>query len=132
MQEQPNATGAATYQFVLAGLPENVEYYVAAGSLVSPHYTVRVVDLPSVKQMRVTYRYPKWTRMKPVVQEHSGDLRAIEGTDADVEFEMDRPLKDGQLTLEDGRSIAPHGRGRKPLFRDGAHGERRRIPCSGR
>ena len=28
------------------------------------HYKVRVVDLPSVKQMRVTYHYPKWTGMK--------------------------------------------------------------------
>src|SRR5262249_15246272 len=43
MQPQPDAGGAATYQFVFAGLPENVEYYVSAGPLVSPHYKVRVV-----------------------------------------------------------------------------------------
>ena len=49
MQRQPNANGIAKYQFVFAGLPENVEYYVAAGALASPHYTVRVVDLPAVK-----------------------------------------------------------------------------------
>ena len=104
---QPRAGGnqSAAYEFVLAGLPESVEYYVAAGPLVSPHYTVRVVDLPSVKEIHVTYHYPKWTGMKPVTEEHSGDLRAIEGTDADVELKMDRPLKDGQLTLDDGRAI---------------------------
>jgi hypothetical protein len=105
MQAQPNAGDNATYQFVLAGLPENVEYYVAAGPLVSSHYTVRVVDLPSVKNISVTYRYPKWTGMKPVTEEHSGDLRAIEGTDAAIELEMDRPLKNGQLTLDDGQPI---------------------------
>jgi hypothetical protein len=105
MQAQPDTGGAASYQFVFAGLPENVEYYVAAGPLVSPHYKVRVVDLPAVKGIRVTYQYPKWTGMKPVTEEHSGDLRAIEGTDAAIEVEMDHPLKDGQLTLDGGKTI---------------------------
>lgn len=105
MQSAPEADGGATYRFVFAGLPENVEYYVAAGPLVSPHYKVRVVDLPSVKQINVTYRYPKWTGMKPVTEEHSGDLRAIEGTDAQIEIQMDRPLKNGQLTLDGGPTI---------------------------
>ena len=111
MQALPNAGGVAAYQFVLAGLPENVEYYVAAGALVSPHYKVRVVDLPSVKNIGVTYRYPKWTGMKSVTDGHSGDLRAIEGTDAAIEIEMDRPLKSGQLTLDDGQSIQLSGGG---------------------
>jgi hypothetical protein len=105
MQAQPDAGGVAAYQFLFAGLPENVEYYVTAGPLVSPHYKVRVVDLPAVKGIRVTYQYPKWTGMKPVTEEHSGDLRAIEGTDAAIEIEMDHPLKDGQLTLDDGKAI---------------------------
>jgi hypothetical protein len=105
MQAQPDSGGAATYQFVFAGLPESVEYYVAAGPLVSPHYKVRVVDLPTVKEIRVTYHYPKWTGMKPVTEEHSGDLRAIEGTDAAIEVEMDHALKDGQLMLDGGQTI---------------------------
>ncbi len=105
MQNQPNANGIAKYQFVFAGLPENVEYYVAAGALASPHYTVRVVDLPAVKEIRATYHYPKWTGMAPATEEHSGDLRAIEGTDAGLEIEMDHPLKNGQLTLDDGQTI---------------------------
>ena len=109
MQPRRNPTAAPTYQFVLAGLPENVEYYVAAGPLVSPHYKVRVVDLPQVKEIDVTYNYPKWTGLKPVTEEHSGDLRALEGTDAKIEIQMDRPLKNGQLTLDDGQKVALTG-----------------------
>ena len=105
MQGQPNTDGIANYQFIFAGLPENVEYYVAAGALTSPHFTVRVLDLPAVKEIRATYHYPNWTGMKPTTEEHSGDLRAIEGTDAALEIEMDHPLKDGQLTLDDGQTI---------------------------
>ena len=58
MQAAADSGGGANYQFVFAGLPENVEYYVAAGPLVSSHFKVRVVDLPSVKDIRVTYHYP--------------------------------------------------------------------------
>ncbi len=123
MQPAPDAGNGAAYQFVLAGLPENVEYYVAAGPLVSPHYKVRVVDLPSVRQIRVTYHYPAWTGMKPVAEEHSGDLRAIEGTDAQIEVEMDRPLHDGQLALDDGQVIHLAG-GEGNIYRGAIHMEK--------
>ena len=105
MHPQPNLGGAMSYQFVLAGLPESVEYYVTAGPLTSPHYNVRVVDLPSVRKIKVIYQYPKWTGEKPAAQEQTGDLRAIEGTDAQIEVEMDKPLKDGRLTLDDSKTI---------------------------
>ncbi|MBS1801527.1 MAG: hypothetical protein JSS95_17080 [Acidobacteria bacterium] len=105
MQMLPDQGGSASYQFVLAGLPENVEYYVTAGPLSSQHYTVRVADLPTVKKIHVTYQFPKWTGLKPAEQEQSGDLRAIEGTDASIEVEMDKPLKEGKLALDDNKTI---------------------------
>jgi len=54
MQPQQGASG---FQFLFAGLPENVEYYVEAGAVRSKHYNIRVVDMPSVKQIRVIYHY---------------------------------------------------------------------------
>jgi hypothetical protein len=123
MQSSPDAGGGATYQFVLAGLPENVEYYVAAGPLISEHYKVRVVDLPNVKQIDVSYHYPQWTGLKPVTEEHSGDLRAIEGTDAEIEIQTDRPLRDGSLTLDGGQTIALTG-GTNNIYRGTIHMEK--------
>jgi hypothetical protein len=105
MQRTPSSGTGATYQFVFAGLPENVEYYVTAGPLVSEHYKMRVVDLPAVKEIQVTYHYPTWTGMKPVTEDHSGDLRAIEGTDAVIQVRTDKPLKDGQLVTDGGQTI---------------------------
>jgi len=105
MQDERDTGSGATYQFVFAGLPENVEYYVVAGPLVSSHYKLRVLDLPSVKEIRVTYHYPAWARMRPEIEQHSGDLRAIEGTEAAIEVQMDRPLKDGRFALDNGQII---------------------------
>ena len=101
--------GAAGFQFVFAGLPESVEYYVEAGPLRSRHFNIRVLDLPGVKNVRVTYRYPEWTRMQNVVEERGGDLRAVEGTDADLEIETDRPMRDGVLVLDDEQQIRLSG-----------------------
>jgi hypothetical protein len=103
MQPQPGASG---FQFLFAGLPEGVEYYVEAGPLRSRHFMIHVTDVPSVKQIRVTYHYPPWTGMAPVVEERGGDLRAIEGTEANLEITMDRPLSNGVLVLEDDRQIS--------------------------
>src|SRR5271163_311517 len=112
MQPQLDAAvgpGASNYQFLFAGLPEDVEYYVQADHLTSRHFKVRVVDLPAVKQLKVTYHYPKWTGMPAVTEEHGGDLRAIEGTNAELTVQMDRPLREGQLTLDDGKEITLSG-----------------------
>jgi hypothetical protein len=98
MQPQPGGSG---FQFLFAGLPEGVEYYVEAGPLQSKHFNLKVVDLASVKQIRVTYKFPSWTGLKNQVEEHGGDLRAVEGTEADLEILTDRPMSDGSLVLDD-------------------------------
>jgi hypothetical protein len=119
--------GAAGFQFLFAGLPEGVEYYVEAGPLHSRHYHIRVTDVPAVKQIRVTYRFPAWTGISPSTDEHGGDLHALEGTDADLEITMDHPLSNGVLLLDDDRRIPLSSgggnvyRGTIRLDKDGAY-----------
>ena len=98
--------GSTAYEFLFAGLPATVEYYAAAGRVRSKTYTLTVVDVPNVKRMRVTYRYPSWTGMPSDTEDPaSGDLRAVEGSEAEIAIETDRPLSNGQLVLEDGQRI---------------------------
>ncbi len=103
---QPQAGSfAGGYQFIFAGLPETVEYYVTAGAMTSDHYHIRVTDLPAVKQIRVTYHFPAWTGMPSEVEERSGDLRAVTGTEAELQISTDRPLQGGQIQLDNGAQI---------------------------
>jgi hypothetical protein len=106
MQPRSSASG---YQFVLTGVPENVEYYVEAGPRRSKHFNIRVVDLASVKQIKVTYHYPSWTGLKDTSEDRGGDLRALEGTRADLDVVTDRPLKDGLLVLDGGTQVRLSG-----------------------
>ena len=115
---QPQAAGsfAGGYQFLFAGLPENVEYYVTAGAMTSAHFNIRVTDLPAVKQIRITYHYPAWTGMPSETEERGGDLRAVTGTEAELEVRTDRPLQDGQIQLDSGQHV-PLAGGQNNVYR---------------
>ena len=97
--------GASTYEFLFSGLANDVEYYVEAGAVTSKHYNLRVIDLPAIQKIRVTYHYPSWTGMKDSVEDPGGDLRAVEGTEAEVSIQTDRPLAKGALMLGDDRQL---------------------------
>jgi hypothetical protein len=125
---QPKAGSfAGGYQFIFAGLPENVEYYVAAGAMTSEHFQIRVTDLPAVKQIRVTYHYPAWTGMPQEIEERSGDLRAVTGTEAELQISTDRPLQGGKIQLDSGAQIQLAGgennvyRGTVKMDKDGVY-----------
>ncbi len=126
---QPQATGsfAGGYQFLFAGLPENVEYYVTAGAMTSRHFNILVTDLPAVKQIRVTYHYPRWTGLPPEVEQRGGDLRAVTGTEAELEVSTDRPLQGAQLQLDNGQQVRLTGgqnsvyHGTVKMDKDGAY-----------
>ena len=104
--EMGTEPGGSAYQFLIAGVPESLEYYVEAGGVRSSSYKLNVVDLPSVKNIRVTYRYPAWTGMKDRVENPGGDLRAVEGTTAEVAIQTDKPLATGAILLDDGSKLA--------------------------
>lgn len=123
---RPQADGSG-YELLLAGIPESLSYYVEAAGVRSKEYHLRVVDLPAIKRIRVTYKFPAWTGMADAVEDPGGDLRAVEGTLAEVAVETDRPLANGSLVLDDGTKISlQEGAGtlhigRVPIQKDGIY-----------
>ncbi|MDE3197302.1 MAG: hypothetical protein KGN84_13210, partial [Acidobacteriota bacterium] len=102
MQRQAAGSG---FSFALVGIPEDLEYYVEAGGIRSSSYKLHVVDLPNIKNIKVTYAYPSWTGMPPETEDPGGDLRAVEGTVAKLEIQTDRPLSGAQLLVDDAKAI---------------------------
>ncbi|HKX00726.1 MAG TPA: hypothetical protein VJN43_23495 [Bryobacteraceae bacterium] len=114
--------GGPGFEFLFAGVPEPVDYYVEAAGVRSAQYRLNVIDLPEVKKLRVTYHYPAWSALKNTVEDPGGDLRAVEGTEAEVKVETDRPLSNGSLVLDDGSKFDLHdGVARIPMQKDGAY-----------
>jgi len=115
-------TGGPNHEFLFSGVPESLEYYVEAGGVKSKTYKLNVIDLPGVKKIRVTYHYPAWSGMKDSTEDPGGDLRAVEGTTAELAVETDRPLPNGVILLDDETRIPlKNGVARVPIQKDGLY-----------
>jgi hypothetical protein len=119
--------GGNGFEFLFAGLTESADYFVSAGRLESRRFRLSVVEMPAVKRIRVTYRYPVWTGVRNAAVQQGGDLRAVEGTQAEVAVETDRSLANGVLVLDGARQLKlePAGdnwvRATVPIERDGLY-----------
>jgi HEPN domain-containing protein len=124
MQPQRNGNG---YQFLFAGLANPVEYYVQADAMQSKHYTLGVKDLPAVERVRVALHFPPALRLTDTVQDPGGDIRAVQGTQADISVLTDKPLARGLLVLENGTKLElARGEGNwlsahLPIAKDGSY-----------
>src|SRR6185437_6146402 len=127
MQAQP---GGAAYHYLFAGLPSDVDYYVAAGELRSPVYHLKVRDLPAVKQISATYHYPAWTGIKDSTEARGRSARA--GRHAGATGNHDRPAA-GQRRTGGGRPAGEQPNHHadagwnEPLSRDDRDGEGRGV-----
>lgn len=126
-EEAPMAPRNGTaYEFLFAALPEPVEYYVEAAGVRSPTYKLDVIDLPSITHIKVIYHFPSWLGIPAQTEDPGGDLRAVAGTEAELQVQTDRPLKSGIVELEDGTKISLDGSGtaftvKVPIQKDGAY-----------
>lgn len=93
------------YSFTLFAVRDGARYYVSAGSLKSREHKIDVVDLPRIESLRLTYRYPSWTGLAQQVQEGTGDIRAVAGTQVALEVRTDKPLT-SPLIIVNGASAA--------------------------
>ena len=119
MQAQPSVNG---YQILFAGLSDSLEYFVEAGGSQSKHFTLAVKDLPNVKRLRVAVHFPPAIGLQDSVEDPGGDIRAVEGSKAEIKVLTDKPLKDGVLVMEEGSRV--------PLIADGDNSVSASVPIS--
>jgi hypothetical protein len=100
-----SGTDGNAYQFKFVGLSDPVEYYVEADNTESKHFKIAVRDLPGVKRVKVALHYPAELHIKDAIQDPGGDIRAVEGTQADISVLTDKPLDRGVLVQEDGSRL---------------------------
>ena len=103
MQKQLDGEG---FEFLFAGVGEALRYRIAAAGIQSEEFEVQVVEMPNVESIRLTYNYPKWTGLEKLVEEEFGDIRAVAGTEVEVEVTLDKPLTDGVLRVNNEESVS--------------------------
>ena len=93
-----------SFDYTVFALRGPMRYYVQAAGLRSPEFAVDVVDLPRITNLKLTYNYPNWTKLEPLVIEPGDDIRAVEGTQVTVELTTDQPLEASELVVDGQRT----------------------------
>ena len=93
--------GTEAFEFTFFSVRETLEYYVSAADIRSPTFRVNVVDLPTVEDLVLTYRFPEWTGREPETHDPGGDIRAIVGTEIELEIRADRGMTPAELVVND-------------------------------
>ncbi len=94
------------YTRTLSDLSEDVTYRVAMKDVESPEYTIHVFDPATIKNLRLTYHFPKFME-KPdhIVTGMDGNIEALEGSTVDIALLATGPLKSGKLALSSGEIV---------------------------
>lgn len=80
---------------------ESIDYRILAGDAVTRRYTIRSRMRPHVVAYHKTYRPPEYARLpETAITESHGDLIALEGSEAEVVFELDQPVSQAELRLQ--------------------------------
>lgn len=87
------------FEFTFFGIREPFQYYVISAGVHSAEYSIEVVDLPRVSNIKLTYHYPQWTELESEVVNVGGDIRAVAGTKVEVEVTTDQPLNGAELNV---------------------------------
>ncbi|MBT5031928.1 MAG: hypothetical protein HOM55_06495 [Proteobacteria bacterium] len=97
--ESSSSNSSRNYDFTFFSVRDPMSYYVSARGVRSPEYQIDVVDLPGIRNLKITYNYPEWTGLEPELKEQGGDIEAVPDTRIDIEVVLDAPIPGGEIIL---------------------------------
>jgi hypothetical protein len=99
----PEGRGAFHYTFAVLRAP--VQFQATARSATSEMGQVDVVEAPAVGNFRVRYQYPEYTRLSPKVEEGTGHIEALAGSEVRIEMAANKPIAEGKLVFDDATQL---------------------------
>ena len=102
---EPERVGSG-FLYLLIDVQSSMRYYVESKGLRSETYTLKVVDLPRVEQIDLTYNFPAYAGMAPQTVENDGDVSALKGTRVDFKIRVSQNTGAAKLMFDDRSSVA--------------------------
>jgi hypothetical protein len=100
-----NLSDTAKFAYDFREVKKSFDYWVSAGEVKSPVYTITAVDKPRVIDIKLTYTYPSYTGLQPlVVDENDGNISAIKGTRVKIEASVNKTVVVASLQFGSGQS----------------------------
>jgi hypothetical protein len=90
------------FGYEIFNINENMGYYVTANGTESERYTIEVFDMPKPTAIEIAYTYPEYTKLKPIIQQGEGNIRAVAGSQAEVRITTNKAIQSGTFTVDAG------------------------------
>ena len=101
------------FEVLLFDLRTSTDYFVEAAGVLSPRFTLDVIDLPYVSQLQLEYVFPAYTGLEPRVIENGGDIAVLRETEVRLRAVSTMATAGGDLVLDEDRrtplGVAPDG-----------------------
>ncbi|MBI3328729.1 MAG: DUF4175 family protein, partial [Nitrospinae bacterium] len=93
--------GQGGFQHTFGSVREPLKFQAIARATASEVGEVEVVEAPVVGNFRVRYQYPDYTRLPPKVEEGTGHIEALAGSEVRIEMASNKPIAQGKLVFDD-------------------------------
>jgi hypothetical protein len=99
------AREANKFQYVIFNIQDSIAYYVEAGQVRSPEFSLEVADLPLVKRIDLLLDFPAYMRVSPKKIENGTDVAAPRGTAVQVTASLSARARSAHIVFGDGTRI---------------------------
>ena len=99
-------SGTGAFEGLLFNVAAPVEYQVEADGTSSPVFTLTVVDLPYVQQLKLEYRFPAYAGLDPQVVDNGGDIAVLAGTKVRAQITATMKVPGGRIRLNEKDVVA--------------------------
>lgn len=107
----------AVFVYTFPEVNESFSYRIVSNGRKTFWYRVNVVDRTLIKKMKIIYKYPSYTGLKPVtVEKDFSEISALIGTEITVEFYFSNFVGDTNMIFNDGTVIKNTGRSKTKSF----------------
>ena len=101
---EPELLGSG-YVYLLIDLQESARYFVESTGIRSEVHALKVVDLPRLDRIDLTYQFPAYTGMPPETVEDDGHILALSGTRVQLRVHTTQPVAAARLVFDDKKVI---------------------------
>lgn len=116
-----------TFNYIFENVREPISYYFYSKKHRSDLYTISVVELPFMRNLQISLKYPQYTKLgTQFLEENVGDVTALKGTKINFTGIVNKPLQSAELIFDDGKKIplqisGTHLRGNFTLLKEGSY-----------
>lgn len=94
------AVDSLRLQYDFREVRRSFEYWVSAGKIQSESYKIDAVDKPRIIGIKLTYNYPDYTGLQPlIVDENDGNIAAIKGSRVQIEAAVNKPVESAEMVF---------------------------------